>query len=261
MTTPKAFGRKGAADVRRAPSEGATLVCAVVVAVAFGVACGAWINARLASAASVTAAAPAKLLPSAIATEQKTHASSAVTEYAPAAPDDQSAPPDEAVALTESVNKPSGAESPERVSAGAPGKVEKVGALKRGVGASASAAGEASRSVERAALPGGAPGVGKSAAAGRGGAAPCALYASVGSLTVRGGSAAPLIVGGPGEAGRVSVTTSDWADIAVFNEGRAGGNGWLKYSVRSVSKRPGVYAVRLTTPCGSRTISVTVTRP
>jgi hypothetical protein len=31
--------------------------------------------------------------------------------------------------------------------------------------------------------------------------------------------------------------------------------------VRSVSKRPGVYAVRLTTPCGSRTISVTVTRP
>lgn len=87
------------------------------------------------------------------------------------------------------------------------------------------------------------------------------MYTSAGSLTMRGGGAAALVVGGPGEAGRVTVTTPHWSDIAVFAEGRAGANGWVKYSVRSVSKKPGVYAVRFTTPCGSQVIPVTVTRP
>ena len=88
-------------------------------------------------------------------------------------------------------------------------------------------------------------------------AAPCALYASAGALTLRGGGAAPLVLGGPSEAGRVAVTTPDWSNIAVLYEGRAG-NGWSKYSVRSVSGRPGVYTVRFATPCGSKTIPVTV---
>jgi hypothetical protein len=83
----------------------------------------------------------------------------------------------------------------------------------------------------------------------------------VGSLTLRGGGAASLVVGGPGEAGRVTVTTPDWADIAVFAEGRAGGNGWVRYSVRSVSRRPGVYTLHFKTPCGSQSIPVMVTRP
>jgi hypothetical protein len=93
-----------------------------------------------------------------------------------------------------------------------------------------------------------------------GGAGPCAPYASAGALTLRGGGAAALVVGGPGEAGRVTVTTPDWADIAVFSEGR-GGNGWLRYSVRSVSRKPGVYTLHFRTPCGSQNIPVTVTRP
>src|SRR5690349_1639378 len=53
------------ADVRR-PSESATLVCAVALAVTLGVACGFWINSLLASAAD--RAAPASH------TEATTHA-------------------------------------------------------------------------------------------------------------------------------------------------------------------------------------------
>ena len=90
--------------------------------------------------------------------------------------------------------------------------------------------------------------------------APCALYASADSLNVRNGGAASLVVGGPGEQGRVTVTTPDWSDIAVFSEGPTGRNGWVRYSVRSVSKKPGVYSVRFTTPCGSQNIPVTVAR-
>ncbi|HEY0171565.1 MAG TPA: hypothetical protein VGB98_11120 [Pyrinomonadaceae bacterium] len=96
---------------------------------------------------------------------------------------------------------------------------------------------------------------------GQGRPATCALYASADSLSIRGGGAAALFVGGPGEAGRVTVTTPDWSNIAVFSEGRAGGNGWLRYSVRSVGSRSGVYTVRFTTPCGSRNIRVTVVQP
>src|SRR5687768_3044226 len=57
LTEPKA------ANVKRSPSEATTLVCAVSLAVALGVACGAWINARLASAASKSSAAVNRLRP------------------------------------------------------------------------------------------------------------------------------------------------------------------------------------------------------
>jgi hypothetical protein len=87
--------------------------------------------------------------------------------------------------------------------------------------------------------------------------APCALYASASSLAVRGGGAASLVVGGPGETGPVTVTTQSRADIAVVREGRAA-NGWVRYSVKSISNRPGLYNVRFATSCGSQTIPVTV---
>jgi hypothetical protein len=91
---------------------------------------------------------------------------------------------------------------------------------------------------------------------------PCALYASAGSLTIHNGGAATLILGGPGEHGSITVTTPDWSDIAVFSEGFTGGNnGWMKYSVRSVSKKAGLYTLHIKTPCGSQTIPVRVARP
>src|SRR5205085_3526693 len=53
----------------RRRSEGATLLCAVTVAVALGVAFGLWLNARLTPRTSAEAARPARLLPDARASE------------------------------------------------------------------------------------------------------------------------------------------------------------------------------------------------
>lgn len=258
--TPMASTRKllsGKAGVRRqTASETATLVYAVSVAVALGIACGAWINAHLASAASIAPPAPARLLPAVGANGPKTAEPSAVTEPRLADHKDTSSA---AARLTSShaSGEATDVETPRTNPAGA---TDKVSAGKRGV-VSAPAASETSRPVRDDVRPAGAQEVGKRATAVQGRAVPCALYASADSLTIRNGGAAALVVGGPGEAGRVTVTTPHWSDIAVLSEGRVGGNGWVRYSVRSVSKKPGVYTVRFTTSCGSQTIPVTVTRP
>jgi hypothetical protein len=83
-------------------------------------------------------------------------------------------------------------------------------------------------------------------------------YASANSLRVQLGGAAPLILGGPGVGVRINVTTPDWSQLAVIYEGPAGHNGWIRYSVRSIGGRPGLYTVRFSTPCGSQIIPVTV---
>jgi hypothetical protein len=233
-------------------SETATLVYAVSVAVALGIACGTWINAWLASAAASTTLAPTRSRPAAGATVQKTDETSALKELRLAEPHDASSTV-EASAPSHGFGEPPGAETSRENRAGAP---DKVSAAKRG-GVPVPVAGEASPPRRTAVT----PEVEKRATAQQGRAVPCALYASAGALTIRNGGAATLLVGGPGEAGRINVTTPHWSDIAVFSEGRTGSNGWVRYSVRSVSNRAGVYTVRFATPCGSQTIRVTVTRP
>jgi hypothetical protein len=240
-------------------SEGATLVCAVLLAVSLGVACGAWINTRLASAVSIAPPAPSMLLPAGTATVRKTPAASAATEPRPAGDEDP------APSAYEVVPAPDPAEATEAEAPGTDpaGTTDRESTGKRVAGVPGKAASGTGRTAKAAALPGGASHVERRGRAvqGEAGGLPCALYASAGSLAVRNGGAASLVVGGPGEAGRVTVSTPDWADIAVFPEGRAGGNGWTRYSVRSVSKRAGVYTVRFKTPCGSQNIPVTVARP
>jgi hypothetical protein len=227
-------------------SEAATLVCAIAVAVFMGIACGAWINARLASAASpastdsIVPPAPAHLLPAAPSVETPTTSTNEA----------------ETGSANASVEASETLDTRPRVPAEKELERSAAGAVKP-------SAGEVHRSTKsRERIPA-AEGAGAKSKAmrGQGSASPCALYASADSLHVRGGGAATLFVGGPGEAGRVSVTTPDWSNIAVLSEGRAGVNGWFKYSVRSVSKKSGVYTVRFTTPCGSRNIRVTVVQP
>jgi hypothetical protein len=247
-------GKAGAAG--RVSSEAATLICAVSVAVALGISCGAWINARLASAASMTPPAPARLLPVAGADGREAAATSTVAEPGPAVHNDTSTLADE-IAHAPGVSPEPVAEAPRTDPAGTAGEAESG---KHGRGLSTQVASEPSPPATPAATPAAPLGGGKRATAGPGPVAPCALPAGAGSLTIRNGVAATLVVGGPGEAGRVAVSTPDWSDIAVFSEGRAGGNGGARYSVRSVSKRAGVYTVRFTTPCGSQTIAVTVIR-
>ena len=66
----------------------------------------------------------------------------------------------------------------------------------------------------------------------------------------------------PNAAARVNVTTPDWANIVVFPEAQTSGNNRLvNYSIRSVSARAGTYKVNIKTPCGMKTIPVTVAQP
>lgn len=222
-----------AVAVARTRSEGATLAVAVAVAVALGVACGVWINSLLAaSAASAGRAAPSSRTPSEVRADTPT-------------------PPDK-------TETPHESDETAEVSAEPTATVVESRTLKPAATPAPTPNGREAKTDARAAV---APEVLKGAEPLRkqGRPAPCALYASASALTIRGGGAAFLVLGGPGESGAVNVSTPSWADIAVFREGpAAGGNGWVRYMVKSVSRRPGLYAIHFSTRCGSQTIPVTV---
>jgi hypothetical protein len=226
--------------------DGGRLLLAVAVAMLLGVAFGLWLNARLASAAmeSQALAAPSRPIINA------ERAEAAAAESAPVNRVDVSPAVNGPAPTTAAGESDDGKESmskPPRAPAGNAGGVRGAG------GAARPSAGEAETPRETD---------GRKNAPARAAASPCPLYASAGALNVRGGGEASLVLGGPGRQGRVSVTTPDWADIAVFPEGQAGGGrGWVKYSVRSVSGRAGVFSVRVKGPCGTLTIPVKVVRP
>jgi hypothetical protein len=227
----------------RTRSEGATLVFAVTVAVALGVACGIWINSLMATASPAARDARPRPEPTPAA------------EPAPPKREDPPAPSGEA----EAAEGPAETADAEALKTD-PGVGKDEGrASKRDDGAASHAARGASRLSPEGARRAVTPDVERGATPERAQvrSSPCALYASAGALTVRAGGAAPLVLGGPGESARVNLTTPDWSNIAVLYEGRAG-NGWLRYTVRSVSGRPGAYTLRFATPCGSKTIPVTV---
>ncbi len=278
-----------AAGTRRR-SEGVTLAVAVAFAVTLGVAAGIWINARLTPPSSAVVLRAAHMLPDAHAAATPVPASQpspcdgcetssvveATPERVPEDKEDEERRGAEPLAPT-GVARAAAPDTPAEPSRS--DKVADAGAEAHGAtdsGAVAAASPEPSRPVawEVGPLPKqGAPaavaranaerGAAQSGerAAGRGAQAqpgPCALYVSANSLSVRGGGAAPLILGGPGVGVRINVSTPDWSSLAVIYEGPAGHNGWLRYSVRSVNRKPGLYTVRVSSPCGSQAISVTV---
>lgn len=228
----------------RPRSEATTLVFAVALAVALGVACGVWMNSLMASASSAGRTAPPPRVPSDARADAPPPADEAGTPQSSTETADAGAAAVKEPLVTE--NEPLATEVEARASRPAATHAAREAGPRPKVPTVEVSPGTRWEVVRKAS-----PGKGQ----GRG--APCALYASAAALTLRGGGAAPLVLGGPGEAGRVSVTTPDWSNIALFYEGRTG-NGWSKYSVRSVSGRPGVYAVRYATPCGSQTVRVTV---
>lgn len=93
---------------------------------------------------------------------------------------------------------------------------------------------------------------------------PCRLLVSERSLSIRAGGGSDTItvsaqnVTGPAP---VTATTKNWPDIAVFPESRGDKGGPVKYSVISVSKRVGTFAVNFQSPCGMKTVPVSVRQP
>nr|MDQ3804390.1 hypothetical protein [Acidobacteriota bacterium] len=91
----------------------------------------------------------------------------------------------------------------------------------------------------------------------------CALAVSKRSLSLRAGGGSDIItvsVDDATGAARVTATTSHWPDIAVFKS-RGEGGGGVRFSVISVSKRAGTFAVNFKSPCGTKSVPVTVKQP
>ena len=89
----------------------------------------------------------------------------------------------------------------------------------------------------------------------------CVLSVSESSLSIpaSGGSGTITVsVNGPA---RVTATTNNWPDIAVFAGSRGVEGGPVRYTVVSVSKRAGTFAVNFKSPCGMKTVPVTVKQP
>jgi hypothetical protein len=95
----------------------------------------------------------------------------------------------------------------------------------------------------------------------RQGGGPCRLLVSERSLSIRaGGGSDTITVSSQNVAGptHVTATTKNWPDIVIFPESRGNPSGPVRYSVISVSKRAGTYAVNFNSPCGMKTVTVTV---
>ncbi|HEX7177058.1 MAG TPA: tetratricopeptide repeat protein [Pyrinomonadaceae bacterium] len=81
------------------------------------------------------------------------------------------------------------------------------------------------------------------------------------SLQTGGGSAVVTVgLGGAGDLSKVSARTVNWADIVILAEPRKPDDDTAaqRYSISSVSGKPGRYTVTFTSPCGKRDVQVEV---
>jgi len=239
----------------RRPEAGGLLararpLVAAVAGLALGAACGQWLISQMAvrlRPAQAQAAAPFEAAPLAASAS----AAEGSTEDGGGRP-----------ATTEAVNAPADAEGP----AGEPTPDAAFEDARRGAPAVAE---PARRKANGARPPATAGGTGRGAeTAGpsgreagarfmRRGGGRCALSLSAHSLSLRAGGSGAVTAAVDELAGRGGLTasTKDWPDIAVFSES-AGGRG--RYTIISVSKRPGSYAVTFKSPCGAKTLPVVV---
>jgi hypothetical protein len=86
----------------------------------------------------------------------------------------------------------------------------------------------------------------------------CVLSVSESSLSIPAGGRSDTITVNVTSPAHVTATTNNWPDIAVFKESRGDESGTVRYSVMSVSKRAGTFSVNFKSPCGMKTIPITV---
>ena len=260
-TAPTRLDLPGKAGARRgALAESAAIICAVLFAVSLGAASGLWINSRWASPASDGVTASSLLPPGTRAAGQKLPAPlnepeqvngdsndppAAKAEARPSPDSDEPSSPAGARRMLTGETEDVGSNVGTDVDDTAPSTArEKTPKEKEGEGR------DGTRSVESNVRDGRGQAV-----SGR-----CTLSASAGSVTISGGGMASITlrVGRANGPASVTAATPDWSDIAVFSEPGTGDS--LKYSIRSVNNRAGVYRVSFRTPCGSKTVPVTVVR-
>ena len=91
---------------------------------------------------------------------------------------------------------------------------------------------------------------------------PCTLSVSQESLTLERGGSAVLTLNFNEQtdpAPTVNAATPNWSDILLFAEPRAAADGNVhRYTVTSVGKKPGLFTINFTSPCGDKTVTVTV---
>jgi hypothetical protein len=209
-----------------------------------GLACGLWLASR-----RVPAPAPARPQAAAVEAAAQTEpaafseTSSAVEAARPPADDSISDPAGAENPATAATPAPSDERAPRLPAAG----VEAPGRAETGVRPSASAARPDAPAAREQ----------------RQGGGRCTLSVSKSSLSLRAGGGSDNITVGVDDAtnaARVTAATNHWPDIAVFKS-RGDGGGRVRFSVISVSKRAGTFAVNFKSPCGVRSVPVTVRQP
>ncbi|HZT59838.1 MAG TPA: hypothetical protein VFA21_14605 [Pyrinomonadaceae bacterium] len=266
---------RGNVSARRgAGAERATIICAVVIAAALGGASGLWLSAQWASAAA-SADSPAPASPSGVraaasepparpgeAGNTPTAASDAnaagdanALDKAPASNGDAGPISHDNIEPTsrDNVEPPAGARIPSR------GRPEDGGDAAKADAVGTIVATGRERSAEKADKGSGARTAETRLAFGRAQGGPCRLSASAGALAIRGGGSAAVTLSLGGAGGRITASTPDWSNIVVLSESGPFGNEAQRFAIRSVSGRPGTYSVSFASPCGSRTVTVTVT--
>jgi tetratricopeptide (TPR) repeat protein len=88
----------------------------------------------------------------------------------------------------------------------------------------------------------------------------CALALDAESLSLGGGASAVVVASleGGGDLSKITATTPNWSDIIVLREAASADAGTVKFTVTSISKNSGDYAVTVKSPCGAKKIIVTV---
>lgn len=264
--TPRRSLRGNANARRREGAEPATILCAVIIAAALGAASGLWLSSQWASAAAsadsiaLSTDASSLVSPTDIRAERsESHAPQSETENVSTGAN-ETTEASEASASTGNVEpsptshdnvEPSPAETrtPSRLATQDDG--DDAEATIRATGRE--------KPSEKADKDHGARTAEPRAAFARSQGGQCRLSMSAGALVIRGGGGATLTLSLGGAGGAVTASTPDWSNIAVLSESGPFRNEAQRYTVKSVSGRPGVYSVSFRSPCGSRTIPVTVT--
>lgn len=77
------------------------------------------------------------------------------------------------------------------------------------------------------------------------------------SLAIGGQASFVATLEGEADAAKITATTADWSDIIVLHEPTTA-DGAAKFTVTSISKSVGVFAVNVKSPCGAKRVKVSV---